>query len=163
MDLDYVAARAAQGHPFFRSKLVNLPVEYELAPQVIRRFYEARRERLLNIQWNDAPDNSVEQQAFDLTATVEFLWANTRSDRWEIKKDNLWWKFGNVFIEHQAAAHSQATYELLFADRPYVLLLSAITSLISSSCFRTARGGDGLKATGSLVPVSELPQLALML
>lgn len=155
MNLQYVAMQAAQGNPFFVSKLINLPIEHNLAPDIIWRFYQGQRLRLLDVRWNEAADNTAAQAGWDLAATVEVIWTNTRIDFWELKTDKLWWKTGNVFVEHEAARHSKATYLLLFADRPYVLALGTVLELISGP-YRVVRGGDGNRATGSLVPLANL-------
>jgi hypothetical protein len=80
--------------------------------------------------------------------------------RWEVKCDRLAGTTGNVFLEHQALSHSAADFFLIFAaGQTFILSREAALELAGGS-YRVVQGGDDLRATGTLVPLSALEELA---
>jgi hypothetical protein len=126
-------------------KATNAIVE-GLAFEMIRRFYEAQGIKMNRIDYNSALDLTG-KQAFDLV--------DGYGKTWEVKSDRLWHQTGNVFLEHEAVEHSKADYFLIFAGLTYILPRETVLELLEGP-YRNVRGGDDLRATGTLVPLSQL-------
>ena len=104
-----------------------------------------------HVRYNE--ENGLEgKRRFDLI--------DTYGKTWEVKADRLAGTTGNVFLEHQALSHSQADFILIFAaGLTFILPLETALELAGGSD-RVVSGGDDLRATGTLVPLSALQELA---
>lgn len=118
---------------------------------MIRRFYEMQGIRMNRIDYNSGLD-LTSKQAFDLVDGYGKLW--------EVKCDRLWHQTGNVFLEHQAIEHSKADYFLIFAGWAFILPRDSVLEL-KNGPYRVVNGGDGYRATGTLVPLADLINYAL--
>lgn len=136
---------------FLIDKQLNLPIEDVVAPEKIRQWYAAQGFRINRIVKNDAEDNTPEQAAWDLIDTF--------GKKWEVKRDRLFLKTGNFFLEHQAIGHSQADYFLLLTFRGHILTAEQIRSLMHDPRFKVVSGGDYHRSIGTLVPVSVLEEI----
>ena len=63
---------------------------------------------------------------------------------------------GNFFLERQALEHSSYDYMILFASGLTFILPREAVLELAGGPWRVVQGGDGLSATGTLVPLEEL-------
>jgi hypothetical protein len=121
-----------------------------IALQKIEQWYALRGFRV-HARYNEA--NGLEaKRGFDLI--------DTYGKTWECKCDRLASTTGNVFLEHAAVEHSQADYFLIFAcGLTYILPREAVLELAGGP-YRSVQGGDDLRAIGTLVPLSDLNNVA---
>jgi hypothetical protein len=119
-----------------------------LAFEVIRQFYARQNPpiKMLRIDYNGALDLGG-KQAFDLV--------DGNGKTFEVKADHQAVQTGNFFLEHAALEHSKADYWIIFAFFAHVISRESLVEL-KNGPYRVVQGGDGLTATGTLVPLSEL-------
>lgn len=123
-----------------------------IALQKIEQWYALQGHRI-HARYNEA--NGLEgKRGYDLI--------DSYGKKWEVKADRIWGTTGNIFFEHQAIQHSQADYFLILAGFAYILPREDVLELINGP-HRSVQGGDGLRATGTLVPLSELQELATII
>ncbi len=111
------------------------------------------RSQALKVRVRYNEENGLEgKRQFDLI--------DSYGKRWEVKCDRLAGTTGNVFLEHQALRHSEADFFLIFAaGLTFILPREAVLELANGP-YNSAWGGDDLRATGTLVPLSALKELA---
>lgn len=116
------------------------------ALEKIEQWYAAQGLRV-HARYNE--ENGLEaKRGFDLI--------DTYGKTWEVKTDRIAGTSGNVFLEHVAVQHSLADYFLIFAcGLTYILPREAVLELRNGP-WRNVRGGDDLRAEGTLVPLEEL-------
>lgn len=117
-----------------------------IAIEKIEQWYQAWGLRV-HARYNE--ENGLEaKRGYDLV--------DTYGKKWEIKADRIAGSTGNIFLEHVAIEHSQADYFLIFAcGLTYILPREAVLELKNGD-YRSVQGGDELRATGTLVPLSDL-------
>jgi hypothetical protein len=134
---------------FYIDKSVNAIVE-GLAADVIRGFW-ANQGKKVSVTQNRHRILEDEQE-YDAKDSLGYLW--------EVKSDVACWHTGNVFVE-ESVHHSTAHFYLIFAQgRPWILERQALCELANSLNSRV-RGGDDLRAVGTLVPLPAIEQLAI--
>lgn len=120
-----------------------------IALEKIESWYASQGFRV-HVRYNEA--NGLEdKRGFDLI--------DTYGKRWEVKCDRKALSTGNIFLEHFAVTHSQADFFIFLAGFAYILPRENVLELLERD-YRVVQGGDDLRATGTLVPLSELQNLA---
>ena len=120
-----------------------------IAIHKIEQWYAAQGFRI-HARYNEA--NGLEQKrGYDLI--------DTYGKKWEVKCDRKALSTGNVFVEHQALDHSEADYWIILAGLAYILPRQSLLDARNEQ-YRVVRGGDDLRAIGTLLPLSELKSLA---
>jgi hypothetical protein len=134
--------------PFAIDKGLNTVVEELIAPMYIRRFYELEGKRIQKVEKNLG--DFRQQRLYDLVDTFGV--------RWEVKTDKIGLTTGNAFIERQALEHSEADMYLIFCGVAYAVKKSALLEAIQNVPVK--QGGDEGKATGYLLPLERLEEVA---
>lgn len=135
---------------FHADKATNVVYE-AIAEYKIAEFYASQGKRITGCIPNPAGELS-QKRLFDLCDSLGV--------RWEVKTDRKAASTGNVFIEHQALAHSESDYYLIQAfGRAYVVETKRLRDAVKGTV--TVQGGDWLAATGTLLTKDELGELSL--
>lgn len=115
----------------------------------IEQWYERQGFRV-HARYNEA--NGLEaKRGYDLI--------DTYGTRWELKADRLAGTTGNFFLEHVALEHSEAEMFIIFAcGLTYIVPRQELLDVCGQH--RVVQGGDDLRATGTLLPLSELSKIS---
>lgn len=119
-----------------------------------------------------APNNKFDLDLKFGEAGEEWLKLLADERRLEVKRDRMWAKTGNIFIEFECSGKpsglfvTEADYfaYILYRDNINVavyiwktdLLRAAVQKWIEDNKYKVVTGGDGARAKGLVVPVSAL-------
>ena len=121
-----------------------------IAIEKIQQWYAAQGLRI-HARYNEA-NGLTEKRGYDLI--------DSYGRRWEVKADRLAGTTGNFFLEHVALEHSQADMFIIFAcGQTFIVPRQTLLDAISGP-YRAVQGGDDFRATGTLLPLSELSLIA---
>jgi hypothetical protein len=139
----------AQIEQFAIDKETNHLVEEGFAPVYIRRYYELQGKRI----WK------VEKNLSDLRGSKKYDLIDGFGIKWEVKNDKAAFSTGNVYVEEQAFAASEADYYLFLVGIGYVVPKSALRDVFSAKAARTL-GGDNMRSLGLLIALEELEDMS---
>lgn len=136
---------------FHIDKAVNVIVE-ALAEQVIQDFWARQGKRV----------QVYENRSKFLNDQREYDRRDSLGNLWEIKNDVMCWRTGNIFVE-ESVFRSEANYYLIFAQGQAHIIERHVLCALAESIQSSVRGGNDMKAVGTLVPLSELKQLTIVI